>query len=46
MTTLLQSITEIEDQHTSGGYSKRPLTIVRGRRAAPSTTTRAMPIST
>ncbi|MFN8560932.1 MAG: aminotransferase class III-fold pyridoxal phosphate-dependent enzyme [Anaerolineae bacterium] len=29
MTTLLQSI-EIEDQHTSGGYSKRPLTIVRG----------------
>lgn len=30
MTTLLQTITEIEDQHTSGGYSKRPLTIVRG----------------
>ena len=26
----MQSITEIEDQHTSGGYSKRPLTIVRG----------------
>ena len=30
MTTMVQSITEIEDQHTSGGYSKRPLTIVRG----------------
>lgn len=30
MTTVVQSITEIEDQHTSGGYSKRPLTIVRG----------------
>ncbi len=30
MTTLVQSITELEDQHTSGGYSKRPLTIVRG----------------
>ncbi len=30
MTTLVHSITEIEDQHTSGGYSKRPLTLVRG----------------
>jgi acetylornithine/LysW-gamma-L-lysine aminotransferase len=30
MTTKLQNVTEIENQHTSGGYSKRPLTIVRG----------------
>src|SRR5450432_2548304 len=30
MTTLVQSVTEVENQHTSGGYSKRPLTIVRG----------------
>ncbi|MBI1256103.1 MAG: aminotransferase class III-fold pyridoxal phosphate-dependent enzyme [Chloroflexi bacterium] len=30
MTTIVQSVTELENQHTSGGYSKRPLTIVRG----------------
>ena len=30
MTSTLQSCIEQEDQHTSGGYSKRPLTIVRG----------------
>lgn len=30
MTTLVQTTIEIEDQHTSGYYSKRPLTIVRG----------------
>lgn len=30
MTTKLQSVIELEDRHTSGGYSKRPLTIVRG----------------
>jgi acetylornithine/LysW-gamma-L-lysine aminotransferase len=34
MTTQLQSVTAIEDQHTSGGYSKRPLTIVRGEGSA------------
>ena len=30
MTTIVQNVTELENQHTSGGYSKRPLTIVRG----------------
>ncbi len=30
MTMKVQNVTEIENAHTSGGYSKRPLTIVRG----------------
>ncbi len=30
MTTLVQTPITIEDAHTSGGYSKRPLTLVRG----------------
>lgn len=30
MTTLVQNAIEVENAHTSGGYSKRPLTIVRG----------------
>jgi acetylornithine/LysW-gamma-L-lysine aminotransferase len=30
MTMLVRNAIEIENQHTSGGYSKRPLTIVRG----------------
>jgi acetylornithine/LysW-gamma-L-lysine aminotransferase len=30
MATIVQNVTELENQHTSGGYSKRPLTIVRG----------------
>lgn len=30
MTTVIQQINQIEDQHTSGAYPKRPLTLVRG----------------